>query len=700
MRPAATTADKSRLQRLLCPSSIAVLGGKWAENVVMSCGEIGFKGDVWAVHPHKKNLGGVKAYADLDALPAAPDAVFLGVNRHASIDLVAALSAMGAGGVVAFASGFAEVEDGDAYQQQLVAAAGDMPILGPNCYGFINYLDGALLWPDVHGGKAVARGVAIITQSSNLAITLTMQQGGLPIAYMLTLGNQAMIGMAELIESLAADDRVSAIGLHIEGINDADAFAEAVRAAQRQGKNLLALKAGLSAAAADMTISHTASLSGDMAAARAFFTALGVGVVESIEALMGGLALLHCYGGCYGGVDDASLLTMSCSGGEAALIADAAMRGGVVMPPLSVEAAARIRATVNPLVSVSNPFDYHTFDWGDGARLEASFAAAMSAKMGLTALIIDFPRLELGRAAAWQVALESLVAAQQKTGAKTMVVASHIDGMPEAWAAWLMARGIPTLRGFDAAIASIKAAYQASLTPVSAPVSAPMTMPPRSQNSVSFRGLLDEWQAKQVLAAAGVAIPKSVLVETSAQINDVPLGGALAGRLVMKAVAPELNHKTESGAVRLGVQGAAEMAAAYDALAPISARVLVEDMISDYVAEILVGVARDAVVGLYLVVGAGGVMAELWQDTATLILPSPPDAIRHALMNLKIGGVLAGWRGQPRGDMEALVAAVLAVQDFALAHATTLEELEINPLMVRPHGQGAVAVDALMRFRQ
>ena len=688
----AAAADKSRLQRLLRPSSIAVFGGQWAENVVVSCGEIGFKGDVWAVHPNKKMLGGVRAYADLDALPAAPDAVFLGVNRHASIDLVSRLSAMGAGGVVAFASGFAEVEDGAVYQQKLVAAAADMPVLGPNCYGFINYLDGALLWPDVHGGKAVAQGVAIITQSSNLAITLTMQRGGLPIAYMLTLGNQAMIGMAELIAILAADDRVSAIGLHIEGINDADAFAESVRAAQRQGKNLLALKAGLSAAAADMTISHTASLSGDMAAARAFFSALGVGVVESIEALMGGLALLHCYGG----VDDASLLTMSCSGGEAALVADAALRGGVVMPALSAESAARIRATVNPLVSVSNPFDYHTFDWGDGARLAASFAAAMSAEMGLTALIIDFPRGELGRAAAWQVALESLVAAQQKTGAKTMVLASHIDGMPEAWAEWLMARGVPALRGFDAAIASIKGAYQASL----APVPVPMTKPVHQQNSTSFRGVLDEWQAKQILAEAGVAIPQGVLVETRAEISDVPLGGALAGRVVMKAIASELNHKTESGAVLLGVEGAAEMLAAYDALAPISGRVLVEDMIGDYVAEILVGVARDAVVGLYLVVGAGGIRAELWQDTAVLMLPSPPDAIRDALKNLKIGAVLAGWRGQPRGDVEALVAAVLAVQDFALAHAATLEELEINPLLVRSCGQGAVAVDALMRFRQ
>lgn len=148
------------LTRLLRPSSIAVIGGKWAEAVVLSCVEVGFKGDIWPVHPHKDMVAGHKAYADLASLPAAPDAVFLGVNRQTSIAMIKELSAMGAGGVVAFASGFAEAEDGKAYQDALIASAGDMAVLGPNCYGMINYLDGALLWPDVHGGTPVERGVA------------------------------------------------------------------------------------------------------------------------------------------------------------------------------------------------------------------------------------------------------------------------------------------------------------------------------------------------------------------------------------------------------------------------------------------------------------------------------------------------------------------------------------------------------------
>ena len=675
------------LTRLLRPTNIAVIGGKWAEAVVLSCTEIGFSGEIWPVHPHKDMIAGHKAYANLAALPAAPDAVFLGVNRKASIDMVGQLSEMGAGGVVAFASGFAEVEDGKDFQDQLVAAAGDMPILGPNCYGMINYLDGALLWPDVHGGKPVERGVAIITQSSNLAINLTMQRGGLPIAYILTLGNQAMIGMADLIRVVAADDRVTAIGLHIEGINDAAAFAAAVYEAKQYGKGVLALKAGLSEAAQNMTVSHTASLAGGMAASSAFFNALGVGEVNSIDALMGGLTLLHCYGQ----LDDPSLLTMSCSGGEASLIADAAERGGVPMPSLTAAAAARIEATVNPLVTVSNPFDYHTFDWGDGPRLEASFTAAMQAGAGITALIIDFPKLELGRADAWQTALEALLAGSQTTGAKAMVLASMADGLPEQWTDWLMERGIPAMRGFDHTIAAIKAAHQASRSPKAVTLSGLSSRLAADKSQIVN---MNEYEGKTLLAQHGVMIPQGGIAESQKE------AAALASDklVVMKAVSAALSHKTEAGAVRLGIKGESNVVEAYQHLSQISPQVLVEDMITDSVAELIIGISRDPVVGLYLMLGTGGVMAELLRDTVTLIMPSPADAIEKALMQLKAGALLGGWRGKPKGDIKAAVAAIEAIQGIALDWQDKLEDLEINPLMIRPEGKGAVAVDALIRL--
>ena len=168
------------LDRLIRPRSIAVFGGKEARRVIYQCEKMGFAGDIWPVHPREDDILGRKCYRSVADLPAAPDASFVGVNRQLTIDVIRDLSTRGAGGAVCYASGFreavSELADGDDLQTALVEAAGDMPILGPNCYGFINMLDGALLWPDQHGMLRVDKGVAVLTQSSNIACNISMQQ--------------------------------------------------------------------------------------------------------------------------------------------------------------------------------------------------------------------------------------------------------------------------------------------------------------------------------------------------------------------------------------------------------------------------------------------------------------------------------------------------------------------------------------------
>ena len=191
------------LSRLLRPQSIAVIGGgAWCQQVILQSERMGYRGQIWPVHPKASDIAGHTAFAHLEDLPEAPDAVFIGINRHATIGAAQALSGMGAGGAVCFASGFSEAvaedETSGDLQDQLIAAAGDMPILGPNCYGFINALDGALLWPDQHGATPVDKGVAILTQSSNISINLTMQNRALPIAYMVACGNMAQTSQAEI----------------------------------------------------------------------------------------------------------------------------------------------------------------------------------------------------------------------------------------------------------------------------------------------------------------------------------------------------------------------------------------------------------------------------------------------------------------------------------------------------------------------
>ena len=201
----------SGLERLLNPRSIAVIGGKEAERVVEQCDKLGFSGTIWPIHPTRQSMLGRPCLRSIDALPQAPDAAYVAVNRELSIRMVEDLAAIGAGGAVCYAAGFAEADQENKgsqdLQQRLISAAGDMPIIGPNCYGFVNSLERVALWPDQHGAKPRERGVAILTQSSNIAINLTMQRRGLPLAMVMTVGNQAQLGLSRLGMALLQDER-------------------------------------------------------------------------------------------------------------------------------------------------------------------------------------------------------------------------------------------------------------------------------------------------------------------------------------------------------------------------------------------------------------------------------------------------------------------------------------------------------------
>ena len=274
------------LSRFFSPMAITVIGGgTWCESVVRQCRDTGFAGPIWPVHPKKSEVGGLPAYPDLAALPGVPDAAFIGVNRELSVQIAGELSAMGCGGAVCFAAGFSEavseLADGDALQAQLVAAAGGMRILGPNCYGIVNALDGVALWPDRHGMAPVDSGVAVIGQSSNVLINLSMQRRGLPLAAVVAAGNQAQTSMADLGIALLEDPRITALGLHIEGISDLPAFEGLARRAQELGKPIVALKVGSSQQAQEAAVSHTASLTGSDAGARALLRRLGMAQVDT-----------------------------------------------------------------------------------------------------------------------------------------------------------------------------------------------------------------------------------------------------------------------------------------------------------------------------------------------------------------------------------------------------------------------------------
>jgi len=668
-----------RLDRLFNPRSIAVIGGgAWCAQVLLQCQKIGFAGDLWAVHPTKEDIAGLTPFRTVADLPNAPDAVFIGVNRHATIDITRDLSAMGAGGAVCFASGFQEaaheMDDGADLQTALLDAAGEMPIIGPNCYGFINYVDGVTMWPDQHGGERVESGVAIITQSSNVAINLTMQTRGLPISYVVTVGNQAQTGISEVGKALLGNPRVTALGLYIEGLDSLAAFADLARVAQRLGKPIIALKAGQSDHAQTAAISHTASLAGSDAGAEALLARLGIGRVRSLSAFLEALKLLHVTGP----LASPNIASMSCSGGEASLMADAAHGTQVQFPPLSDAQVATLRDILGPLVALANPLDYHTFIWGDVDAMTATFTGMMSDAVSLGVVVLDFPRPDRCTSPDWDLVLEAVARAKDQSGKPIAILGSLSENIPEAVAQRLVAQEIMPFCGLKEAIEAISVAAF-----VGCAAAAPeVFVPPKIEAGT----VLTEAAGKAALASHGIFTPKSERVAHVAELTK--FGKRIGYPLVLKGEG--IAHKTESGAVVLGIENEAALIDAAEVM-PTEA-FLVEEMVRDNVAELLIGVVLDPAHGYVLTIGAGGTLTEVMADRQNLILPVTPDMIRAALDRLRISPVLHGYRGAEGIDPQSVVDAVLAVQSYVLA--ATPYEVEINPLICTP--TRAIAADALI----
>ena len=534
------------------------------------------------------------------------DAAFIAVKREPTIDVVRELRAKGCGGAVIYASGFAETGD-HALQDQLLAAADGMPLMGPNCYGFVNGLARAALWPDEHGIKPIERGIAIISQSGNIACNMTFTRRALPLAAVFTIGNQVDVDMAKMVEFLSADDRITAIGLHVEGLPDVAAFAAACEQARLRGKPVVMLKTGRSEQGAAVAMSHTSSLAGADSLYDALAARYGVARVHSITAFVETLKFLHT-----GSLRDARIVSCSCSGGEAALTADMAMGRSISLPDFDEAARARVRATLNEYVSVSNPLDYHTFIWNQPEKMEATFTAVHSGGYDVGMLILDAPPPPLN-ASAWYVAARAFAKGAVANKARAAVVATIPECMPLDLADELLAMGVSPMFGLDDALTAFELAAQVGKAQGKATAS-PMLSPAPLKDGVSR--VLTERDAKTLLAAHGLKVPDGEICKAS---EAVQVAQKLGMPVTLKVSSADIAHKTEAGGVILNLKTPEEVAAAAEKLSRLAPDVLVERMVTGAVAELIIGVTRDPQFGLALTIGAGGVLTELLHDAATVL---------------------------------------------------------------------------------
>ncbi|MDG2296318.1 MAG: acetate--CoA ligase family protein [Paracoccaceae bacterium] len=696
-----TPKQRQNFDRLLSPRHIAFIGGRDALIAIGEAKRRGFKGEYWPVNPRREELGGFPCFADIDALPEAPDAVFLAIPAPAAVAAVDTLREIGAGGIVCYTAGFKEAgRDGQKLEQDLLNAVGDMALIGPNCYGIINYLDNSALWPFAHGGSCPGYGAAIITQSGMLSSDISMSQRSLPLTHMVSAGNQAVLGIEDFIDILCENPATMAIGLHIEGLSDIPKFEKAALKALAQSTPIVALKTGKSEIGSALTVSHTGSLSGSNDLYEALFDRLGIISVTNPSQLLETLKYLCVVEPPKG----KNIAGFTCSGGGATMLADYGEEIGLEFPSFDSPAAHILEQHLPPIATVSNPLDYTTPIWGQPKLTEPVFWAALEHNDVQAAVLVqDYPAEGLDESKVfYQNDALAFATAAKSLGIPAAICATIPENLDKATREFLIAQGVAPMQGIEETLNAVSSAAwwrfrcdQLRKNPYE-PMAPPSPMVGAAQ--------MNEAEGKAIVHSFGVDIPKGAVTNIDGLTS---VAEDIGYPVVLKMVGSGLEHKTEAGAVAINLKSAAELKDAANVIIQsvqqfdpdcLSDQFLVEAMANLPLAELVVAIRQDQQFGWVLAIGSGGVFVELIGDVKHLLLPTNAKSIESALRSLKIGKLLSGFRGAKPANFELLSNQILRLCQQMQSLAPDITELEINPLFV--YNDKIMAVDVLGQKRK
>jgi acyl-CoA synthetase (NDP forming) len=691
-----TPRRRENFRRLLKPRHIAFIGGRYAIIAINEARRRGFDGEMLAVNPTRTDLVGVECVASIEDLPVAPDAVYLAIPADNVVDALRSLSVIGAGGVVCFSAGFKEAGNTQK-EKDLVDATGDMALIGPNCYGIINYIDNSALWSFEHGGWSPGYGAAIITQSGMFSSDITMSQRSLPLAYMVSAGNQAVLGPEDFLEFFAEDPAVRAIGLHLEGLQNIPKFESAALKALSKGKPVVVLKTGSSTIGSELTVSHTGSLSGSAELYEAFFQRVGIISVTNPSQFLETLKLLCIVGAPKG----KRVAGFTCSGGGATMLADHAERIDLVFPVVDPKQENDLSALLPDIATVSNPLDYTTPIWGQAEMTYPVFAKAISAIEADTAVLLqDYPAAGLDSSKSFYRA-DAIAFAEATTekGLPAIICATLPENMDLETRQLLISKGVAPMQGIHETLNAIQDSAnwkEARSYILSEKPEHLLRAIPSSEKRV-----LPESEGKDWFKRNSFNVPEGKIVSAQ-QLGKA--ANAVGYPVALKMISRRLAHKTEAGAVVLNLKdedslrlAASKMksdVAAYDAKA-VSDLFLVEAMSPNPLAELIINFRQDPQFGAALVLGSGGVLVELLADSATLLLPTRPVEIIRVLKSLRVGRLLEGFRGRPAADIEQVATEIYKLSVIYQKNMKTIAEIEINPLFV--YQAEVSAIDVLIQ---
>ena len=687
------------ISRLLRPASVAVIGAsadptKTSGRPIAYLDKHGYSGQIYPVNPKVEKIGDWVCYPDIASLPVVPDVAMVLLGAERAEQAVRELAALGCGAAIVLASGYSETgHEGELRQQRLVEAAAGMRLLGPNTIGLVNLTDNIVLSPSgaLEMDHFPVGSIGVVSQSGGILGSVLSRAAarGIGLSTLISTSNEVDLGLADFIEHLVDDPATRVIALYVESVRHPEQFRAACLKAARAGKPVVAFKIGRSEAGARAAVSHTGAMAGSDRMYDAFFQALGVIRVRHFSDLLDVPAALATGRRLPG--QRVAILTST--GGAGTLVSDELGLAGFETPAPDAATAAALRAlnTGTEAVLDRNPIDVTLA--GLRPDLLRGAISTLLASPSYDALTIIVGSSGLAQPELMAGALQDCLPASDKP------VFAYVSPHAPEVARLLTQRGVPAYFAAESCAAAFSAL--AHVREFKVPADVPQQVRPQPKTLPGV-GSLDEAQAKQWFAQHGIASVREQVVSGPEEARAAAT--SLGPRVVLKMLSSHITHKSDVGGVAVGVsvedlphrlQQMSDEVSSATGTRPH--RFLVQEMVTGG-AEMILGLHRDAL-GTAILLGMGGVTAELFQDTCLRMLPqqgglSREDALSMA-QQLKSWPLLDGYRGRPRLDVEALVEAIVAFSTLAAQWGEQVIEAEINPLFVLPRGQGVKAADGV-----
>jgi acetate---CoA ligase (ADP-forming) len=692
------------LRQLLAPTSVAVVGASQREDalgttVIRNLQTVGFAGRVAGVNPRYSEVAGVPCYPSIADVPDELDAVFVAVPAAAGPDLVDEAAARGVKAIFINASGYADggTEDGRARQGRIQAAAREhgIAICGPNNTGILNLQDHVAMWtapmPELKTGP-----MAVITQSGSASMVLSEGPRDIGLSYVITCGNEAVVSVADYLDYVVTDDRVHLVVLFLETIRRPDVFARAARKAARRGTRIVALKIGRSESGRAAVMAHTGSFAGDDAVYRAFLRKHGIVQANDLDEL---IELAVLFGTSPDGPPTPSVVPITFSGGEAALVADIGTALGLEMSELASDAIERIHDALPPFTVVRNPLDAFGLGFDPEKFRVVVDGLLKDPDVGTIAPAVDAPASG-GIDADYAVEISKLFLELDGHTDKRFALINNASstGLFEPVREQLRGTRIPFLNGMREGLAALGA--WASYQPPGDEFTPDATVLDNLRQVLDRANEADEVDRTRLLKQAG--LPMAPAERALSRDEAVAVADRLGYPVVLKGSGRGLGHKSDLGLVRPGLVESGAVARSFDEVSQLLANarvaepvIFLQPMIGPGI-ELIVGVRIDPAFGPVIVAGLGGIFVEVIKDVALRLGPVDSESAAAMLNETAAGRLLAGNRGSPPFDLGAAAEAISRLSVVGAAARKSLHAIEINPLIVLERGKGAFGVDALI----